>query len=148
MDDLFKQSIKASSWSSAAEVAAKVLSPLVFLTLTRILSPTDFGIVAVATTILAFTNIIVDIGSSKVLIQSQLKGKEFEGLCDTAFWINIIIGLGLFFACLGGSERLAVLNNSPQSSNVIKVMSLQILFNSLSIVQTSLFKRELNSILR
>lgn len=143
-NSLFKKSLIASIWSSAAEVVAKVISPLVFLILTRILSPSDFGIVAIATTILGFTNIIVDVGTAKVLVQSQLQGKDFKELCDSAFWINTIFGFTIYLFCYLGSDFLANINNTPESSSVIKLMSIQVLFHSLSIVQTAIMRRELN----
>ena len=39
--------------------------------LTRILSPNDFGVVTVATTVLSFVYVITDLGISKVIIQER-----------------------------------------------------------------------------
>ena len=48
---LLKDTLNATLWSVLAEIIAKIISPAVFLILTHILSPSDFGVVSVATTI-------------------------------------------------------------------------------------------------
>ncbi len=143
MSDILKKTFTASIWSSLAEIAAKVISPAIFLILTKILSPTDFGIVAIATTVLGFASIVTDMGTAKVLIQSQLNGEKFKLLCNCAFWINLTIGLTLFLACFLSANFLARLNDYPTAAPVIRVMAFQILFNSLCIVQTAYMRKEL-----
>lgn len=141
---LSRKTIQASIWSSLAEIIAKIINPLVFLLLTQILSPKDFGVVAVATTVLGFIYVISDMGTSKILIQYNNKSKDFDKLCDVSFWFNSFMGIILFLLVFILAPQIANLYNQPNSSLVIRVLSLQILFYSLSSVQNALRKRELD----
>lgn len=141
---VFKASIKASIWSSLTEIVLKLISPLVFLILTKILLPSDFGIIAVATNILSFVYIIADLGVSKVLIQLN-KSKDFtKKIYNVAFIINLVLGVVFFLVLLLFAPFLAKVYNSPNSENVIRVMSLQVLFFSLCSVQNAIKRKELN----
>ena len=50
--DLIDKTIKGTIWAYGAEIMAKVITPLSFIVLSHILTPDDYGVVAVATTIL------------------------------------------------------------------------------------------------
>ncbi|WP_413511894.1 oligosaccharide flippase family protein [Myroides odoratus] len=135
---------KASAWSSLTEVVAKVVSPLVFLVLTRILSPSDYGVVAVATTLLTFIYIVSDLGTAKYIIQLNKDGEERFKVYNVAFTTNFVIGLILFVIIFSFSDWIAYLFNEPKSTDVIKIMSLQIIFYTLSSVQNALKRKDLN----
>ena len=60
---LLKDTLNATLWSVLAEIIAKIISPAVFLILTHILSPSDFGVVSVATTILGLIYVVSDMGT-------------------------------------------------------------------------------------
>lgn len=143
--DLVEKTIKGSAWAYGAEIIAKVISPLSFLVLTRILSPQDYGVVAVAITVLMFVNIISDLGTSQVLIQaSDTDKKHFDRLCNSGFWINIVFGFALFIVVEIFAGDIAVYYKQPESKSVIQVMAIQIIFLSVSSVQNSLKKKDLN----
>lgn len=140
---LAHKTLTASIWSTLAEFIAKIISPAIFLILTRILSPNDFGIVAVATTILSFVYIVSDLGVSKVIVQIS----EDENLIrnyNAAFCLNVIVGIFFFLLVFFLSSQLASFYSQPESSGVIKVMSIQILFYSLSSVQNAIRRRKLD----
>jgi O-antigen/teichoic acid export membrane protein len=129
--------LNATLWSLFSEILAKVIGPIGFLILTRILSPKDFGVVAVATTILSFVYIISDLGIGKVLIQENGDEKYLLKVFNNGFWINTILGLLLCILMMFFSDELAVFFGNHESSMVIKVMAIQVLFFSLSSVQIS-----------
>jgi PST family polysaccharide transporter len=64
------------------------------LVLSRLLSPADFGLVAMAWPILAFANLFQDLGLSQAVVQkSSITREEI----NTLFWINITVSGGLAF---------------------------------------------------
>ncbi len=144
MVDVRQKAVNGVIWSTLAEIVAKVIQPLSFLILTRLLSPSDFGVVAVATTILSFVYIICDLGTSKVLVQIKCEPLEFEKYCDSSFWFNLIVGLLLFSIVFGLSSYFASFYGQPQSTMVVKVMAIQILTYSLSTVQTAIRNRKID----
>ena len=68
MGHLEKKMANATKWSSMAEVASKLISPIVNMVLARLLTPSAFGIVATVTMIITFAEIFQDAGFQKYLI--------------------------------------------------------------------------------
>ena len=145
MSDLIDKTINGSIWAYGAEIIAKVITPISFLILTRVISPEDYGIVAVATTVLMFVNILSDFGTSQVIIQTPDIDKEFfNKVCNTGFIINITLGILLFCLVELFSENIADYYKQPNSRLVIQIMSIQIIFISLSSIQNSLKRKNLD----
>jgi O-antigen/teichoic acid export membrane protein len=136
--------IKASGYSILSEFAAKLVGPLGFLVLTRILSPQDFGIVAIATTTLGFIYIVSDMGIGKVIIQEDGDESYLEKVNNAGFWFNTILGSFLFILLAVFSKQLAILFGEPKSAMVICAMSIQVVFYSVTTVQVSILKRNLD----
>lgn len=143
--DLIDKTIKGTIWAYGAEIMAKVITPLSFIVLSHILTPDDYGVVAVATTILMFLNILCDLGTSQVIIQAPDEDKNwFYNICNSGFWLNAILGLSLFLLVEFFAPLIADYYNQPDSTLVIRVMAIQILFTSLSSIQNSLKRKDLN----
>ena len=141
---LSDKTIHGVAWTIAAEAIVKCISPVSFLVLSRILAPDDFGVVAIATTVLSFVYIISDLGTGKVLVQLQCDDEELKKYCDSSFWFNVSIGVFLYAIIFIFSDAIARYNNQPLATPVIKVMAAQVIFFSLSTVQAALMNREMN----
>jgi len=92
--------IHALKWSFLAKLAPKAITPTVFIVLSRLLTPEDFGVMSAAMMVLAFSQIFWEAGMGKALIQRQT---DVEEAADVAFWVNLGLGVviaGLLF--LGG----------------------------------------------
>lgn len=135
--------IDASKWSMLTEICVKFITPFSFLVLTKILSPSDFSIVAVATTILSFTYIISDLGVSKIIIQSSVDRERQDLIQNAGFYLNVLIGTLIFLLLFLFSKNIANSFNQPNSNLVICTISLQVLAYSFSSVQTAIFKKNL-----
>ena len=80
----------AFKWSVLGEAATKVIGPLIFLILARVLVPEDFGIVAAATVIISFSQVLWEAGLAKALIQRQSQMNESA---NVVFWMNCALGV-------------------------------------------------------
>lgn len=140
---LAEKTLSGVLWSALGELIVKFISPISFLVLTRLLSPSDFGTVAVATTVLMFVNIISDLGTGKVLVQLKCEDCDFFKYCNVSFYFNVVVGACLFLVVFCFSSEIATYNNQPQANLVVKIMSLQILFYAFSTVQSAIKNREL-----
>lgn len=92
----------ASLWMLLLRLAVKGLGLVSTVILVRLLSPEDFGLVAIAMSFIALINIITSFGFDTVLIQKQ-KGTNL--LYDTAWSLNISFGLlaCLITTCMSGT---------------------------------------------
>ena len=122
-------------WSIASEIIAKVIGPLGFILLTKVLSPSDFGIVAIASTILGFVYIVSDLGIGKVIIQENSDKNLLHEIYNGAFWMNTLMGIILASLMFMFSKNLALIFGNVESSSVIKIMAVQAIFYSLSALQ-------------
>jgi PST family polysaccharide transporter len=136
--------IKASGYSILSELVAKIIGPLGFLILTRLLAPQDFGIVAIASTILNFIYLLTDFGIGNVIIQERGDADYIYKLNNVSFWFSGILGLLFCLLIIFFSNSLANIFGEPNSSSVISIMALQVVFYSFSTVQNANKKRDLN----
>jgi PST family polysaccharide transporter len=132
---------KALQWSFFSEIASRAIQPAVFIILARILTPIDFGVMTASIMVIAFTQIFWDAGMGKALIQEK---NNIVESANAAFWINlsfsIIISAFLFYF----SKKIATnFFQDIRVSNVIRVMTLQIILGALGSVQTALFQKEM-----
>ena len=135
-----QQAIKGIIWSGIQNWGSQAGSLIIFLVLARILSPADFGLVALANTFLAFFNIFIEQGFSSALIQRQ--EVELEHL-NTAFWTQICFGIAFTILSFNIANLIAGIFQQPTLTPILKWMSVLFCLNSLSIVQRTILKRQL-----
>ena len=137
---LKQQAIKGVIWSGIQNWGSQAGSLVTFLVLARLLSPADFGLVALANTFVTFLSIFLDQGFSLALIQ---RPEIDDRHLNTAFWTQIC--LGIFFMLLGvsSSHLVAAIFEQPPLAPVLQVLSGIFIINSLNRVQLAILKRKL-----
>lgn len=141
MSELESRAIEASRWSFFGEVASKIALPVTFLIVARILSPTVFGVVAAATAIVSFSQILSEAGLGKALIHAS---ENVERAANTIFWINLALGLALYFAILIAADWIAVAFADPRVAKVLRVQGLQLIIAPFCATHIALLQRELD----
>lgn len=135
------QLLNALKWSFMSEFASKAIQPITFTILTRLLTPEDYGIVAAATMILSFSQIFWEAGMSKAIVQYQ--GDRNEA-ANTAFWLNFGLAFVVALVLAAVSNLIAKeIFHDQRVEFVIDVMTLQIIFSSLSSVQIALLQKDM-----
>lgn len=137
---MIRQAFHALKWSALGEAASRLLGPLVFLVLARILVPGDFGVLAAATMVTTFSQVFTDAGLGKALVQRQTQVAESA---NAAFWINVALGLVMMLALIATAPIIASFFHDPRIAAVVRVLSLQILMTSASATHLSLLQRDL-----
>jgi len=108
--------------------------------LARLLSPSEFGIVAIVMVFITFFNLLSDFGLGPAIVQNKsLNTNDVRSLFS--FSILLSIGFCLFFLCV--APFIANFYNNQDLAKVSKLLSLSILFCSLRIVPYSLHLKEL-----
>ncbi len=116
-----KSAITGVTWISAFRVFSRLISFLKLAIIARILSPSDFGIFGVATLILALFEILTETGVNIVLIQVK---EDIKKYIDSAWVVSIIRGILLFFIILLSAPLVAGFFKTPQSLEIIMLISL------------------------
>jgi PST family polysaccharide transporter len=136
-----KRILNGVLWSFASNWSAKLLDFVAMLVLARLLSPEDFGLVALVTVYIALGSVFVEGGFSQAIIQRE----DIDDLhLDTAFWISIAIGvflaLGTFFVGPIIFERLF---DDERLGAVVEVTSVLFIVAGLQSVQHAQLTRRL-----
>lgn len=127
-------------WTVGGKVFTAILQILVVAVLARLISPSSFGIAQAALIVVGFAKIISEIGIGPALIQiKDLNNKHIGTGFSFSLGLGILIGINIFL----GSGLLSNFFNMPELSNVIKVISVIFLFESVITVSDSLIQREM-----
>ena len=144
---LKQKAISASFWSLADIFIRQGFQFAVTLVLARLLTPEEFGAVALITVFTGLATIFVDGGFSFALIQRQEITLE-DGA--SVFWLNLGVATLMFFALAGVSEIVAGYLGIASGKWLIVVFSSTILINAVGAVQLAMMTKalEFKSILR
>lgn len=133
--------MNAVKWSYVGSWGEKGMSSLFVVLMASILGPKAFGVVGIAIVYVAFLQIFLDQGYSTALIQRKdLDQKHL----DAVFWMNQLMAIVLVSGSVLFAGWWAARNHAPEAAKLISVMSLDIPILGLSIVQSSILKRQLD----
>ena len=133
------KAVRGAFWSAIQGWGSQVGSLAVFFVLAHLLTPDDFGLVALANVCLAFMQIFLQQGFAQALIQRQELEQEH---LDTAFWTNLAIGIILMVACVTGADWVASEFKQPRLAPILRAFSLLFLIVSFSSVQQAILERK------
>ena len=136
--------INGIKWTSIQFAFAFLLSFIVKLVLAKLLVPTDFGLVGMASVIIAVGSSAAELGMSAALIQKK-DNDEAEKLYDTAFWTGVLWGIILYaIICFIISPIAAHFFNEQILEKLIPILSVGILIRPLNTVHISILTRSLD----
>lgn len=137
----FKQkTIKAMAWSGSLQSLAQLANFLLGIVLARLLTPNDFGLVAMILVFVSFADILTNFGLSSALIQKKdLSQKHYV----SSFWFNVIVGLILTLLLYFCSESIAQFYNSPKVEYISKWLSVVFILGAISAVPRAILSKNL-----
>lgn len=137
-DNIKHQLFSGVFYTALAKYSGVVISLVVAGVLARLLSPDDFGVMAVATVIIAFFNLFTDMGLSPAIVQHKsLEKRELSDIFSFTVWSGIGISL-LFF---GASWLIADYYKSDILRTLCQLLSVNLFFASANIVPGAMFYR-------
>ena len=133
--------IGAAFWSLLERLSTQVVGFLIGIVLARLLSPRDYGIVGMMALFIALSNVFIESGFANALIRKQ---DRTESDLSTAFYFNVVIGVCVYIILWVGSPFIAHYFDEPILVILVKIAGLNVLLNSLMIVQTAILTANLN----
>ncbi|MBT2188502.1 lipopolysaccharide biosynthesis protein [Sphingobium nicotianae] len=109
--------------SMIAQVARMVLTILSTVVLARLLQPTDFGLLAMATTVTGFIGMFTDMGLSTPTVQRPVLS---QAMVSTLFFLNVITGVALALIGMATAPIAAALFSDGRVTNAVLLLSLSI----------------------
>ncbi len=141
MPTLRQKTTQAILWNTLDIFLKHGLQFVVVVALARILSPDDFGIIAILALFTSIANIFIDSGFSAALIQRQNTTHSEE---STVFYFNLAIGVfaALLLCALG--PWIAGTFKQPVLESLTYVMAFNLVVNALGSIHTTLLTKVLN----
>ncbi len=128
--------------SGVAFVAARALNMVVqvgsTILLARLLSPRDFGLVAMVFALVGFAPMLIDLGTTDATVQrTRVTHAGISGL----FWLKVAIAGALTLLLAGGSGFIASFYGEPALTEIALVSSLMFITSAISSQHFALMRR-------
>lgn len=137
---LKERAVKSAAVTISAQVAKLLLQLISIVVLARLLSPSDFGLVAMVTVFSGLALQLTEGGLSMATIQrTSISHAQISNL----FWINC--GLGLLLCVFGVlvSPLVSFIYDEPRLTAVMAVMSLSFFIGGVSVQHDALLRRQM-----
>ncbi len=139
MESAKQQVISGVFFTAIAKYANLIISLGITAVLARLLSPEQFGVIAIAMVIIAFLNLIADIGLFPAVIQYKNLTKDELG---NLFSISCYLGGFLALVLVLIAPKIAQYYEQPILQNIIRLLAIGLFFTASSVVPNALFYRE------
>jgi PST family polysaccharide transporter len=128
-------------WNAAGRGAQRSIRFLVSLVLARLLAPADFGLMAVATTVMNFMDLFRDFGTGQAIIQKRDVSQQ---LLSSLFMMNLANGMGAAVLLVATAPWVAWLFSTPEATGILRVMGVGFAIYSWSVTQRAILLRRLD----
>jgi O-antigen/teichoic acid export membrane protein len=128
-------------WEGGAMIAGRALSLVVTLLMARLLAPSSFGLVSIATLAINSLVFFQELGFGAALIYRR---DEVDRASHTAHWTIVASSTLLYMIAFAAAPLVAQFFRTPEVTAVLRVLALTIVISSLSRVPYSLLYKELD----
>lgn len=140
-EDLRNKAKRGFVWNTVERLVTNGIQFILTVILARLLSPDDYGIIAMPAIFLAIAQVFIDSGFANALIRKpDLNEKDLS----TAFYFNVIVGVVAYLLLFVTSPLIATFFNTPILSQLLKVTALVVFLNSLGIVQQAVLTKKMD----
>ena len=139
--NLKQRTIKGLSWSVFSQAGRQVSQFIITAILARMLSPKDFGLLAMATIFVNFATIFGEMGISSALIQKQdTHNRHYY----SAFWINVVVGVVLTLIFIVASPLIVWFYKKPELQPILIIISINFFISSFVVIQQTILTKEMD----
>lgn len=140
-DDLKSKVKSGFLWSTIERFVTQGIQFILGIIIASILSPEDYGIIAMPLVFIALAQVFVDSGFSNALIRKpELKESDLS----TAFYFNITVGIISYGVLFAISPCIAEFYNIPILSCILKITALATLLNPLCAIQQTVLTKKID----
>jgi len=140
MDQIGEKVVRGFRWLAAGRLAGQLVTWAVTIFVIRILSPEDYGLLAMATVVIGFLALFDELGMGAAIIQQ----KEFnEKEVSQVFGLVIIVNFAAFLLLLVAARSIAEFFDEPRLVAITWVLSLQFPLLALQVIPDALIRRRM-----
>lgn len=138
MPSIKQEMTRGVFWSAVEKYSGLVVSIIVSMILARLLSPEEYGVVAIATVIIHFLQMFCTMGIGPAIIQRRdLSNNDLNSI------FTFSLSIGVFLACLFffGSWCIASFYENELLVPICQILSIQVFFAAANMVPSALMNR-------
>ncbi|OFX17435.1 MAG: hypothetical protein A2033_07800 [Bacteroidetes bacterium GWA2_31_9] len=141
MDSLSTLSFKAFLWNAIGQFFTQIISFIVGIILARILSPNEYGLLAMALFFNGISNVFIDGGFSSALIRKKDPSQKD---LSTVFIFNIIMALFMYASIYLLSPSISSFFKESKLTLIIRILSLNFIIVAFGTIQGVLLTKKLD----
>ncbi len=127
-------------WSAASKAASQLVSWIATIYVIRLLVPGDYGLMAMATVVVAFLSTFHEFGLGSALIQARDLDEEKIG---AVYGAMLLLGIALSGILAASSWWIAQFFDEPRLQTVMAVAGVQFILSAITIVPESMLRRNM-----
>ena len=135
------KSINATAWAFIDKIVYTGIQFVISIVLARLLSPNDYGVVALLLVFVSLGQVFIDSGFGNGLIRKESCTREDY---NTAFVFNIIVSILVYLMLFVAAPFISNFYKVEILSSVLRIYGLSLIINSFSIVPNSILTRGLS----
>jgi O-antigen/teichoic acid export membrane protein len=137
-DGLRRVAVRGAGVTALSQSLGFAIQLIATVILARLLTPADFGLVAIVT---AFSLLLMNVGFNGFTEAVVQREQIDHGLASNLFWINVGVGSVLAISFAAAASLLARFYGDPRVGPVAVAMSATIFLSSASVMHLALLKR-------
>ena len=139
-DDLARRSVRGGAVTVASRGVMVSLNLLRTIILARLLTPQDFGIIAMVSVFIGLANLFKDAGLSMATIQKDV---ITAGQISTLFWANIVISFVLGGFIVAIAPLISIFYDRHELTAVTIALALSFVIQGVSLQHSALLRRHM-----
>ncbi len=141
MSDFRHKTLNALAWGLGSRVVTQAASFVIGVTIARLLSPEDYGLIAIAMLFIGLAGLISNVGLGASLVQYKSAGqKEFSSV----FWLNLGLSIALATTIYLSSFLASSYFERTELENVLKILSFSFVIAALTMVPQALLSKAMD----
>jgi O-antigen/teichoic acid export membrane protein len=139
-EDLGRRALRGGFVSVAIQYGNGALQIVAAIVLARLLTPQDFGLVAIVTVLTSFAPLLVDFGLGDATVQ---RSKITRGQVNSLFWLSSGIGLAVTVVVAACSPLIAWIYGEPRLEPIALCSAITFVLGGMSNQHLALLRRSM-----
>lgn len=127
-------------WTASVRLVSQLITWAITLIVIRLLSPADYGLLAMATVFVAFLAMFADLGLGQALVQTaQLSEPTLRRVFTVVLGVHVALAALLALA----APLVAIVFGEPAVTPIVRVLSLQFVIAAFGVIPDAMLQRRM-----
>jgi len=138
---IVKTTLTGLRWSTVNQLSSQGLTFIIAIVMARLLSPNEFGLIAMISVVIGYGKVLSDFGISSAVIQNN---KASSSYINTAFVLNLILGWSVAFTILILAKPISLIYQIDILYDITLWLSLSYFISPLGTISSALLSKKLD----